>query len=155
AYGSLPVMAEMDTARSSWKSLERRIGKRKRSPDEVREISRLKKIEKAAKDRLIQEIRSIVAEDQFAWMDAAVRFHESSHPKKRVPNYPLLIRGGTDGSRDLGMAFGVALGALFLIESGLPISDETEDSLKAALFDDACLLSEWDSFTYFDPGQWG
>jgi CRISPR-associated protein Csx17 len=149
AFASLPTMTEMDKARAGWKQLEKRIGKRKRSPEESAEIARLKKVEQKARGELRAALRSELDEEQYAWLDACVRLAESGG------NSPLLIGGGADGSRDYGMAFGGALQELFRFEDGSAKEGENAPWLSAALFGDAAPLADHDSFGHFHPGQGG
>lgn len=149
AFGSLPTMVEMDKARAGWKELEKRIGKRRRTPDEGAELTRLKKIEKTAKEALISALRNEVNEEQYAWLDVCIRLTENRG------NSPLLIGGGGDGSRDYGMAFGEALHKLFRFEDGSPWEGRNAPWVSAALFGEAAPLEDRDSLGHFYPGQGG
>lgn len=149
AFASLPTMIDMDKARAGWKELEKRIGKSKRTPEENAELTRLKKIEKVAKEELVTTLRSQVDEEQYAWLDVCIRLAESRG------NSPLLIGGGADGSRDYGMAFGGALHKLFQLEDGSAREGQNAPWLSAALFGEAVPLEGRDSFGHFHPGQSG
>jgi CRISPR-associated protein Csx17 len=149
AFASLPTMAEMDWARASWKELEKRIGKRKRTPEESAELTRLKKIERTSKEQLVTALRSEVDEEQYAWLDTCIRLADTGG------NSPLLIGGGADGSRDYGMAFGSALHKLFRFSDGSAREGENAPWLSAAVFGEAAPLEDRDSFGHFYPGQSG
>jgi CRISPR-associated protein Csx17 len=149
AFASLPTMAEMDWARASWKELEKRIGKRKRTPEESAELTRLKKIERSSKEQLVTALRSEVDEEQYAWLDTCIRLADTGG------NSPLLIGGGADGSRDYGMAFGNALHKLFHFSDGSAREGENAPWLSAAVFGEAAPLEDRDSFGHFYPGQSG
>jgi CRISPR-associated protein Csx17 len=109
AFSTLPVIRELDAVRAGAKKLKK-IGKRK-STEEEKDLD-LKA--KHAKAELISQIRAELAESQFAWLDACMRLADQNI------NSPLLIAGGSDGSRDYGMAFGNALRKIFCFEVGSP-----------------------------------
>lgn len=149
AFASLPTMTKMDKARAGWKALEKAIGKRKRTPEENAEIARLKKVEKTTKEELVSALRNEVDDEQYTWLDVCIRLAESKG------NSPLLIGGGADGSRDYGMAFGLALQKLFSFEDGRAKEGAHGRWISAALFGEAAPLEDRDSFGHFQPGQGG
>lgn len=149
AFASLPTMIEMDKARADWKTLKKKIGKRKPSLEESAELAALKNTESRAKEDLVAALRNQVDEEQYAWLDVCIRLAESRG------NSPLLIGGGADGSRDYGMAFGSALHKLFGFDDGLAREGEKGPWLRAALFGEAAALEDRDSFGHFYPGQSG
>jgi CRISPR-associated protein Csx17 len=149
AFGSLPTMTAMDSARAGWKTIQKSAGKRKPTREEAAEIARLKRIEKEKKEDLVASLRNEVAEEQYAWLEVCIRVAESRG------NSPLLIGGGADGSRDYGMAFGIALQQLFSFESGQALEGSGGPWLAASLFGDAAPLAGRDSLGHFQPGQGG
>jgi CRISPR-associated protein Csx17 len=149
AFSALPVVRELDTARANAKELAKNIGKRKPTDEEKARKSELDSKARRAKAQLLSQLRAEVAEDQFAWLDVCIRLAEQN------ANSPLLVAGGSDGSRDYGMAFGTALQKLFSFENGNPVEGVAGTWLRAALFGEATLLTDRDSLGHFEPGQGG
>lgn len=148
-FSTLPVIRELDIARADAKELTKTIGKRKPTEEEKTRKSELDSKSKRAKAQLLSQLRAEAAEDQFAWLDVCMRLADQN------ANSPLLVAGGSDGSRDYGMAFGTALQKLFSFEDGEPVEGVAGTWLRAALFGEATLLTDRDSLGHFEPGQGG
>lgn len=149
AFSTLPVITELDAARAATKVLAKHIGKRKPTEEERKRKSELDAKAKRAKAQLLAQLRAEVKEDQFAWLDVCMRLADQN------ANSPLLIAGGSDGSRDYGMAFGTALQKLFSFQDGIPIEGTGGPWLRAALFGEGALLTDRESLGHFEPGQGG
>lgn len=150
AFSTLPVIRELDIARVEAKELAKHIGKRKPTEEERAIKSEFDKKIKRAKNQLLMQLRSEVAEDQFAWLDVCIMKLADQNA-----NSPLLIAGGSDGSRDYGMAFGVALQKLFSFSDGASVEGLEGPWLCSALFGEAALLTDRESLGHFAPGQGG
>lgn len=149
AFASVPTMNQMAEARTGWKDLEKRSSKRKWTNEETEEHRKFKKLEEVAKENLLDALRSEVDEEQCVWLDACIWLADGAE------NSPLLLGGGSDGSRDYGMSFGLALQKLFQFEDGCAKEGRDGPWLCAALFGDVAPLGGRDSFGYLFPGQSG
>jgi CRISPR-associated protein Csx17 len=148
AFSNLPAIKELDRVRARVKELDPKRLERGLTEDEKKEKANLSRLSNELKSRLIWEIRNVVDDDEFAWLDACIRVSDVRG------NSPILVAGGADGSRDYGMTFGKALRKVLDFESGR-VRQSTADWVDGAIFGEPIPLPNQDTFGHLQPGQGG
>lgn len=136
--------------RATVKSLDRRMkdmaGAEKAQAEEKR-----KKAEsdgKAEKAILLPRLRSNADSLHVSYIDACYALSTENHAA------PLLVRGGVDGSRDFGTDFIQAIGELFDLDDGIPVS-QARAELSVSLLESCGQSMRHGSLGLFTPVQSG
>ncbi|MCY3841419.1 MAG: type I-U CRISPR-associated protein Csx17 [Gammaproteobacteria bacterium] len=136
--------------RATVKSLDSRM-KDLAGEEEARANEEKRKAEseaKAEKARLLPRLRSNAVSLHVSYIDACYALSTENHAA------PLLVGGGVDGSRDFGANFIEAVGELFDLEAGTPVSQAPAE-LSVSLFASCEQSIRHGSLGLFTPVQSG